>query len=346
MNEKGEGFYFVNNYQRHHIMAAHLDQPLVARDQDGNVVADFGCEDVKDGDVFFYPFNLELKGPKEGQTYRLEKLNAVPLCVLHDVEDNIYVFFRREGITAPVDGEDWPLPVTLAEGIKLLVLSEEDALYMHKVELGGVECLIYCDDDLVPDEKGKVKALAAGIEAPVFYSILDVANDMWLSVIGEEEIVDILQVAVTEEEIREDGSKELLLHMDATRFQQGPADAKLEGLRLKFHYEGYSAEVFAKVNGEWKLYDDSFYTGQSFEVDVASLYGEWPIDKNALPVNRKADLMASGDPFELELKLVIHPLTEEHKLYLEHWPELPACRLDPNIETETIWITKLPNIKD
>ena len=74
----GTGFLFVNNYVRHYPMSEHLETALQAFGKDGReVYADFGKQDIRDGDYFFYPFRMPL-----GERAVLEKARAIPLCML------------------------------------------------------------------------------------------------------------------------------------------------------------------------------------------------------------------------------------------------------------------------
>ena len=179
------GFFFVNNYQRRFRMAEHMAAPLRAygmadaesADQaadagaDGTqILADFGTQDVRDGDYFFYPFNLRLS-----PELTLRSANAVPLCILQDAGRgdacSTFVFYaediQKKEVHYDLEGLDELISRGGCEetadygdtGVKLITLTEEEALHASRVVIDGREHLLISDADAVTDADGKISLL-------------------------------------------------------------------------------------------------------------------------------------------------------------------------------------------
>ena len=166
--ETGAGYLFVNNYQRRRRMADHASAHLAAygperRAAGGGpeILADFGEADIRDGDYFFFPFNMPLMsaggaGRAAGQDETagqkpaavLETARAIPLCVLFSGGAAVYVFYTDSPSRDPAYRTDRPLKGT---GVRLLTLSAEDALRASKVAIRGNDYLVISDYDLVPE---------------------------------------------------------------------------------------------------------------------------------------------------------------------------------------------------
>ena len=172
------GFFFVNNYQRRYRMADHPAVPLRAYGQTAEgstqIMADFGTRDVRDGDYFFYPFNLRLN-PR----VLLRSANAVPLCILHcspegrDSEQNIYVFYavgiQREEVHYDLKGTDDLISrgssANCAEAVKIITLTEEEALHASRIVIDGREHLLISEADAVTETDGKISLLLRAEQA-------------------------------------------------------------------------------------------------------------------------------------------------------------------------------------
>ena len=129
------GYLFVNNYQRRHEMAAHRQVSLSAV-LDAETIS-FPPFDVKDGEYFFFPFNLPLKNGTV-----LKSALATPLCCLNG---DTWVFYGDRDPQFCTEGD--------LTGITLLSLSRADALNASKVTLDR-DYLMICDADLIPMEDG------------------------------------------------------------------------------------------------------------------------------------------------------------------------------------------------
>ena len=132
-------------------MSEHLETALQAFGKDGReVYADFGKQDIRDGDYFFYPFRMPL-----GERAVLEKVRAIPLCMLRNEkgEPDTYVFYTRNGVDPDfcVSGDASP--------ITILTLSEEEALHAQKIIRDGRELLVISEMDLYQRENGTIAGL-------------------------------------------------------------------------------------------------------------------------------------------------------------------------------------------
>ncbi len=304
----GEGLYFVNNYVRHYETAAHADTPLRAIGDDGaTVLADYGRQNVAGGDYFFYPFRMPL-----GEKAVLEKATATPLCVLRNEKGEIdtYVFYTK-GNREPeycIDGEP--------DGIRLLTLSEDEALHAQKLMLDGREVLAISDTDFYQTKEGEICGLLRFAKEGRFSVSLypgtktgdgegpDARGFVHYS--AEKTRTNPVRCTVTGTTAAADGG-DVTLELRA----DGIAEELDEAL-LCIDYEGESAELYR----DGRRIADSFYTGQLWEVGIKRFAKEG----------------------KAEFTMVIHPLHEGAAVYLEKWPETEngiACRLN-GVETEVI----------
>ena len=178
------GFFFVNNYQRRFRMADHPASPLRAYGQTAagstRILADFGTRDIRDGEYFFYPFNLRLS-PR----VLLRSVNAVPLCILHGSPEeraleqqnacvqkasgrNTYVFYakgmQKEEVHYDLKAADDLIgrgssADCAAAGLKIITLAEEEALHASRIVIDGREHLLISEADAVTEKDGKISLL-------------------------------------------------------------------------------------------------------------------------------------------------------------------------------------------
>ena len=319
------GYLFVSDYQRRRRMQDHPDTPLRAFDREGKLLADFGREDVRDGDIFFYPFDMPLS---DGNL--LKTVNAVPLCILRGMREDIYVFYAREGrdprdiiyqIEAGVPGR---------RSARALTLTEKEALQSVKVFLGGRERLVISEDDIVEEADGSLTMICRVREerkpsfrvcpaldrAPAGFETVSLSED---GSFGEyralEALVNPVRASFTEESPA-DAGKDLKasLHLYGISGEKGPAEAL-----LVLSYEGESAELTQK--GESLRSDrrasDSFYTGQDWEIGLA----RFAMDGRA------------------DFELAVHPIFPDTEVFLEKWPSMKdgcACRVN-GCHTEAVF---------
>lgn len=306
----GAGFLFVNNYVRHYSMPGHSDASLEAFGEDGRTVyAEFGKQDIRDGDYFFYPFRMPL-----GEHAVLEHARAIPLCILRNAqgEPDTYVFYTKNGVDPDfcVSGD--------ASSVTMLTLSEEEALHAQKITRDGRELLVISEMDLYQREDGTIAGLlrteeTATPEIRVYPSpeqgIFGMEQADANTLRSCESVSNPVSCELTGNMETEDGTDLVLsIHVEGIR-------KELEEALLILNYEGESAELYQ----DGRLVADSFYTGQSWEIGLKELARE-----------QEADLI-----------VVIHPLKEDAGIYLEKWPVMKnhaACRLG---KTETAAIIRL-----
>ena len=128
-NEKS-GFIFVNNYVRREKMKRHKNVRLKV-ELDGETIL-FPEREVKNGDYFFYPFNMQLSSSV------LKWIEATPLCKLLGEKKTQYVFYSEKKNPAyEIDGN-------FKDG-EIICISRGDALKSYKFSYNGKEYLAVTD---------------------------------------------------------------------------------------------------------------------------------------------------------------------------------------------------------
>ena len=345
------GFFFVNNYQRRREMAEHKAAQLRAYGEDGRtVLADFGTQDIKNGDYFFYPFNLKPERPGEvpGEEQPvLRSVNAVPLCILHGAGEgekpgtNTYVFYAKgiqkkavhyelEGLEKFADREGCEQQLSYeAAGLKFITLTEEEALHASRITVDGQEHLLISEADAVTDADGKISLLLrkedqAGGKALHFMIYPDLpscpAGFVKVSS-GDAETASRAALFAGSEAF---AGYQSLQHFDVPvraawekTDREGvysihaETDLTPESALLLIDYAGNTAQMY-EADGR-KLIADNFYTGQTWEVELPG--------------------------HALDAQVVIEPLTRDTQVFLEKWPESEdgrACRVE-KVRTACVW---------
>jgi len=319
------GYLFVSDYQRRRRMQDHPDTPLMAFDREGKLLADFGREDVRDGEIFFYPFDMPLS---DGNL--LKTVNAVPLCILRGMREDIYVFYAREGRDPSKVIYQIEAGVPKRRSAQALTLTEEEALCSVKVFWGGRDRLVISKDDVLEGADGSLTMICRVREerkpsfrvcpaldkAPAGFETVSLSED---GSFGEyralEALVNPVRAALTEESPADAGEDlKASLHLEGISGEKGMAEAL-----LVLSYEGESAELTRK--GESLRSDqraaDSFYTGQDWEIGLARFAREGRAD----------------------FELAVHPLFSDTEVFLEKWPSMKngcACRVN-GCHTEAVF---------
>lgn len=155
---RDSGYLFVNNYQRRHVMAEHL-QEVLRVELGQNECIEYPPVDICDGDYFFLPFHMPVG---DGV---LESAVATPLCCLqagssrtnhaadnavdsninNDMEKAVYVFY-----TDCEPAYHW---ITEPTNAKVLTISREMALNSWKVKLDR-EYLLITEDKVIEASSG------------------------------------------------------------------------------------------------------------------------------------------------------------------------------------------------
>ena len=115
-----KGYLFVNNYVRHLKMAEHRDIHLESPDGKTH----FPPFDVKNGDFFFFPFNI-----KYGKSL-VKTARVTPLTKLSLGKNELFVFYKRENDSSDKNFFDFGTEESekIEAKDKFLVLSRTDAL--------------------------------------------------------------------------------------------------------------------------------------------------------------------------------------------------------------------------
>ncbi len=345
--EVTSGYLFVNNYQRRYEMAEHDGVTLKAYDAEGKEICEFEERDIKNGDYFFYPFNLPI-----GYEAVLRRANATPLCILHDENKKpvAYVFFTDsdESASYEIEGD--------LGRIKIVTLLRQEAEHAVKVaDERGAEHLIISDSCVVLrqiDKTNKAKPqgyeLYAEIpsdgkshtvsfrvwpdldETPIGFIHADAesANDDYM--IDSMEFADYRYVDELTNNVRVlidvlDGdtgsglagsdSEGLLYSLKVTGI-----DEDMDEVYLHIDYEADKAELYSESEidyyGNDELIADSFFTGQEWEIGLKRFIG----------AENRNTLMK-----EFSGKIKIYPLYKDDKVYLQKWPDMEdgkACRVN------------------
>ncbi len=316
------GYLFVSDYQRRRQMADHPDTPLRAFDKEGRLLADFGREDVKDGDIFFYPFDMPLS---DGNL--LKTANAVPLCILRSAGEDLYVFYAREGIDPDRVLYQIEAGIPRRRRASALTLTADQALHAVKVTLEGRDHLLVSEDDIVEKADGSLamvcrireerkpclranpslKSVPQGFER-----VFEAEDCSYADYRALQACVNPVR-AFLSEMTEPDLARDLTGHIHAEGLE-GCSEAL-----LVLSYEGESAELTQeekKIRGDGRA-ADSFYTGQDWEIGLSGFARDG----------------------EADFTLTVHPLLEGDSVFLEKWPSMQngcACRVN-GCHTEAVF---------
>lgn len=126
-----KGYIFVNNYQRLYDMAEHKAAVLSAELDDETIT--LPPVDIRNGDYFFYPVNMETGGGT------LKYITAAPLCRING-KAVLYT--------------DRPYEYEAVGNAEFTVISRADALSAYKTEIHGEEYLIISDGIVCQRDNG------------------------------------------------------------------------------------------------------------------------------------------------------------------------------------------------
>ncbi len=329
--EVTSGYLFVNNYQRRYEMADHEAVTLKAHDENGNVICEFEERDIRNGDYFFYPFNMPV-----GFEAVLRRANATPLCILHDEKgrENAYVFY-----TDNTDSASFEIEGELGR-IRIVTLLKEEAEHAVKIrDERGAEHLVICDHCVVEktpeDRKGNNQKTGYEIyaeipsdgkshtvsfrvwpdldETPIGFIHTDAENVSDSYMVDSMDFADYRYVDELTNTVKAEVSEEKSdsPEIKAYKLNVSGIDPDMDEVYLNVDYEGDRSELFAESpvdeyeNGE--LIADSFYTGQIWEIGLKRFIG----------ANDRGRLEES-----FTANTVIHPLHEDDKVYLQKRPRM------------------------
>ncbi len=130
-NEQGEGFVFVNNYQRHRKQKDHTNITLITPQNPSGKGVSFPPLDVPDASYFFLPYNMKI-----GDGI-LEYSLAAPLCILKK-EKPFYVFYTAHPaaqlLLAQGRSDELYKFIKEPSDAGIITLSKNDALNSVKID--------------------------------------------------------------------------------------------------------------------------------------------------------------------------------------------------------------------
>jgi len=281
-NDKGQGYLFVNNYQRGCVMANHAGVTLCAEDTPGHRVY-FDPMDIRDGDFFFYPYNFPV-GDRGG---RVISVNAQPLCCLRRDGRLHYIFICNDSVN--------PASVKFhcagdVDGITLQAIPRGMAFNAWKLTDDKGDFLLISPWPIVK-ENGKYTAIYTNEDGTDRKQALKIGN-----------IVNGIGHMIEAE--NGDKPEKPVISCEKT----DGADADTVGYHLHVRYpDNYTGDLVLTIDYtantmdvliDGRKEDDSFYTGQTYEINLGYYHNPTDID------------------------LVLHKLTIETPVYLEKWPDV------------------------
>lgn len=233
------GYFFVNNYQRRRYMNVHTNVNIsVSLDNEEIKIPTF---DVKDGDYFFWPFNMKIGNAL------LKTAKATPLCILNN---NDYIFYTDCEPEYNFDGEP-------DINKKIITISRKDALNSYKISTD--KDYLFISDSLVMQTDKGIEII--GRKTPEFKVYPELSN----TPIGFEKIGE------------EDGFvkyRKSIAHINNSVSFERIGEGEYE---INITYGGFSENTY--LNLEYggniaRLYDgdkyiaDNFYNGTDWDISL------------------------------------------------------------------------------
>lgn len=231
------GYFFVNNHQRRRVMNVHTNVELtIPLDNEDVKIPRF---DVKDGEYFFWPFNMQI-----GKSL-LKTAKATPLCILNK---NTYIFYANGEPEYSFEGER-------DCAVDIITLSREEALNAYKISMDK-DYLFVSDSLIMKTDKG---VDVIGRNNPSFKVYPDLKQiPEGFEKVGKEGEFTVYQkeVAVIENKVDFECVGEGEYKIDISY------GTHAENTFLKIKYGGNNARLYSGTN----FIADNFYTGLDWEV--------------------------------------------------------------------------------
>lgn len=292
-----KGYLFVNNYVRHQKMKEYKNQEL--KTPEGKTLF---WGDIKSGEYFFVPFNMEFCGIK------LKWAKATPFTAAAGK----IIFYRNSCWNEKTDIFSFDEDCIESGKSKVLLLEKNDALNLWKIS--GDRILICGDDSYaVQTENGNI---FVSRESDDFYVYPDF----------ETELSGWEKIGVKNFNSDESLEKTEFIHYKkknplfqkgkiiSEKISEGKYKVNLEQCQsflkdecsdcfVKISYIGDKAELYSiNEKGEKKLVLDHFFMGEQFPWEIGLKYFD-----------------SSENLSSLELEIT--PLSKSQEIYLEKWPE-------------------------
>lgn len=232
------GYVFVNNYQRRRVMNRHTDVEISVQLENGTVkIPRF---DVRDGDYFFWPFNMRIGGGI------LKTAKASPLCLLNKKE---YVFYSDREPDYCFEIED--------KSCNIITLSRKDALNSVKITLDR-DYLFITEDFIMQTDKGVEIITRRSPEFKVYPELPKLPQGF--ERIGKEGVFTVYRRDVKPVEnkvaVKKTGEGEYEISIDYGDYA--------DNTYINIEYGGNTARMYA----DGKFIADSFYNGTDWEVGL------------------------------------------------------------------------------
>lgn len=285
----GSGYLFVNNYQRKNKMAEHKSVELTVDLKDETVI--FPPRDIKNGDYFFYPFNMRIGDAK------LISALATPYCKLNE---NTFVFYTDLNPRYQIEGD--------IGSNKIITLTKEEAKNAWKITLDQ-DYLIISNCDVVLNDK---EIHVIGREKPYLKIYPEWKKPIeGFNKVGLEDGFTVYEgtlhevhAEVTSKLVEDNKDKRVYeLELDIPEacyncemHQKNMGASQINDCFLKINYRGDMAKLY--LNHE--RIDDHFYMGTTWEIGL-----------------KRFDFSKTKT-----VTLEVYPLYKSAPIFLETWPDM------------------------
>ena len=325
-SDGAKGYLFVNNYVRHQKMAEHSDVCLLSPDGKTRLPS----LNVKNGEFFFLPFNMEVGGAK------IKTARVTPFCSFSCSEGEKTLFYARDGVQYAEHFFDFESAADEEKARKnFVVLSRADALNCWKA--GGH--LFILEGSAIENENGRT--VISGRGAMEFFSYpalektpsgfergglsnrnLNAGSDLvnFVKYMRKSDSLSPCEIAAEDSGLR-DGKKCYRLDFSAPLGKIGA-----EGISdcfVRVDYTGERAALYATQDGKRKLLLDHFYLGADYPWEIGL----------------KRFIGASLSNLELE----ITPLKKDANIYFESRPDFAGDEIATvnSVRAEYEWSQQL-----
>lgn len=233
------GYLFVNNYQRRRVMNTHSGVEIkIPLDNETVAMPKF---DIKDGDYFFWPFNMKIGSGL------LKSANASPLCILNKTD---YVFYTDFKPVYNFEDKD--------ENYGIITISRKDALNAEKITLDK-DYLFISDSLIMKTDKGVEIIGRKTAEFKVYPDLNEVPDGFDKT--GTDGIFTVYEKKIEPIEnkvtCRQTGDGEYEIDIEYGGFA--------DNTYINIEYGGNIARMYDGDN----YIADSFYNGTDWEVGLA-----------------------------------------------------------------------------
>ena len=293
------GFVFVNNFQRRNKMSCHENVQLAFDDKEKLDVV-FPAVDVKDGDMFFLPFNM-----KVGNALLKTSL-ATPLCKIN----GDYVFYSAaapagksassKSTVKTVSQADKTLYQFEGTGdSKIVTLTKADALKAHKIFSNGKEYLVVTNAELIQEEKNGRAEVTLFAKSDVVVKAFPALENVPAGFTKQSDEEGFAVYTKKVEPCTEEAKVKIISEGEKITAEITTPSYDCSDMLVHIDYTGNCAKLFQQE----KLIDDSIYIGPEFSWTVClKRYGN------------------KENTFTVQIESLF--AEQKNKIFLEQWPEI------------------------